>query len=87
VKRGKKKQEERNAAIFFQFIPWKQNLLGGYSGKHIFMWFLNIYYLSFPGGFLHGLNDLTYGVDMTQIRWMGILQVLFFTFLIISYII
>ncbi|KAK4265099.1 hypothetical protein QN277_026195 [Acacia crassicarpa] len=26
------------------------------------------------GGFLHGLNDLTYGVDITRIRWMGILQ-------------
>ncbi|KAG6783029.1 hypothetical protein POTOM_012459 [Populus tomentosa] len=26
------------------------------------------------GGFLHGLNDLTFGVDMVQIRWMGILQ-------------
>ncbi|KAJ7010225.1 hypothetical protein NC653_000841 [Populus alba x Populus x berolinensis] len=51
-----------------------KSLLAGYSGKHTFMWFLNIYYLSFPGGFLHGLNDLTYGVDMTQIRCMGILQ-------------
>ncbi|KAF9686084.1 hypothetical protein SADUNF_Sadunf03G0121500 [Salix dunnii] len=30
--------------------------------------------LFLQGGFLHGLNDLTYGVDMTQIRWMGILQ-------------
>ncbi|KAL1363821.1 hypothetical protein AAHE18_03G174300 [Arachis hypogaea] len=26
------------------------------------------------GGFIHGLNDLTYGVDIKQIRWMGILQ-------------
>ncbi|KAJ6705228.1 hypothetical protein OIU79_010019 [Salix purpurea] len=30
--------------------------------------------LFLQGGFLHGLNDLTYGVDLTQIRWMGILQ-------------
>ncbi|KAJ6393285.1 hypothetical protein OIU77_022707 [Salix suchowensis] len=30
--------------------------------------------LFLQGGFLHGLNDLTYGVDMNQIRWMGILQ-------------
>uniref|UniRef100_A0A6N2JX11 Heparan-alpha-glucosaminide N-acetyltransferase catalytic domain-containing protein n=1 Tax=Salix viminalis TaxID=40686 RepID=A0A6N2JX11_SALVM len=30
--------------------------------------------LFLQGGFLHGLNDLSYGVDMTQIRWMGILQ-------------
>ncbi|KAF7838725.1 heparan-alpha-glucosaminide N-acetyltransferase [Senna tora] len=26
------------------------------------------------GGFFHGINDLTYGVDIMQIRWMGILQ-------------
>ncbi|XP_011020932.1 PREDICTED: heparan-alpha-glucosaminide N-acetyltransferase-like [Populus euphratica] len=30
--------------------------------------------LFLQGGFLHGLNDLTFGVDMVQIRWMGILQ-------------
>lgn len=27
------------------------------------------------GGYFHGINNLTYGVDMYQIRWMGILQV------------
>ncbi|KAL7094172.1 hypothetical protein ACP275_11G085200 [Erythranthe tilingii] len=26
------------------------------------------------GGYFHGINNLTYGVDMGQIRWMGILQ-------------
>ncbi|XP_022885254.1 uncharacterized protein LOC111401637 isoform X3 [Olea europaea var. sylvestris] len=26
------------------------------------------------GGYFHGINNLTYGVDMYQIRWMGILQ-------------
>ncbi|PIN01550.1 Heparan-alpha-glucosaminide N-acetyltransferase [Handroanthus impetiginosus] len=26
------------------------------------------------GGYFHGVNNLTYGVDMEQIRWMGILQ-------------
>ena len=31
------------------------------------------------GGFLHGVNNLTYGVDIQQIRWMGILQVTFFS--------
>ncbi|XP_075658534.1 uncharacterized protein LOC142628322 isoform X1 [Castanea sativa] len=30
--------------------------------------------LFFQGGFLHGINDLTYGVDIEQIRWLGILQ-------------
>lgn len=26
------------------------------------------------GGYLHGITDLTYGVDIERIRWMGILQ-------------
>ncbi|ERN16800.1 hypothetical protein AMTRI_Chr02g221500 [Amborella trichopoda] len=26
------------------------------------------------GGYFHGLNDLTYGVDLQQIRWLGVLQ-------------
>ncbi|KAK6160515.1 hypothetical protein DH2020_003896 [Rehmannia glutinosa] len=30
--------------------------------------------LFLQGGYLHGVNNLTYGVDMEQIRWMGILQ-------------
>jgi heparan-alpha-glucosaminide N-acetyltransferase len=27
------------------------------------------------GGYFHGINSLTYGVDMKRIRWLGILQV------------
>ncbi|XP_065851754.1 uncharacterized protein [Euphorbia lathyris] len=30
--------------------------------------------LFLQGGFFHGVNDLTYGVNIEQIRWMGILQ-------------
>ncbi|KAG6651451.1 heparan-alpha-glucosaminide N-acetyltransferase-like [Carya illinoinensis] len=30
--------------------------------------------LFLQGGFLHGLKDLTYGVDIEHMRWMGILQ-------------
>ncbi|KAJ8759917.1 hypothetical protein K2173_010063 [Erythroxylum novogranatense] len=30
--------------------------------------------LFLQGGFLHGLSDLTYGVDIERIRWTGILQ-------------
>ncbi|KDP23228.1 hypothetical protein JCGZ_23061 [Jatropha curcas] len=30
--------------------------------------------LFLQGGFLHGLNDLTYGVNVERMRWMGILQ-------------
>jgi hypothetical protein len=71
-------QKERNVAKFSIYpILMKQHFLGGYSGKDTIMWFLKNCHLSFPGGFLHGLNDLTFGVDMVQIRWMGILQVFF----------
>ncbi|PHT36201.1 hypothetical protein CQW23_23901 [Capsicum baccatum] len=31
--------------------------------------------LDLAGGYLHGINDLTYGVDIEWTRWMGILQV------------
>lgn len=30
--------------------------------------------LFLQGGFFHGINNLTYGVDVEQMRWMGILQ-------------
>ncbi|ERN06418.1 hypothetical protein AMTR_s00016p00254920 [Amborella trichopoda] len=30
--------------------------------------------LMLQGGYFHGVNDLTYGVDLNRIRWMGILQ-------------
>lgn len=33
--------------------------------------------LFLQGGFLHGVNSLTFGVDIEKMRWMGILQVCF----------
>ncbi|XP_078440957.1 heparan-alpha-glucosaminide N-acetyltransferase-like protein (DUF1624) isoform X2 [Wolffia australiana] len=30
--------------------------------------------LVLQGGYFHGVNNLTYGVDMLKIRWMGVLQ-------------
>ncbi|KAF6170797.1 hypothetical protein GIB67_015749 [Kingdonia uniflora] len=30
--------------------------------------------LIFQGGYIHGINDLTFGVDLDRIRWWGILQ-------------
>ena len=27
------------------------------------------------GGYFHGRNHLTYGVDVSKIRWLGVLQV------------
>ncbi|KAK1294795.1 hypothetical protein QJS10_CPA16g00734 [Acorus calamus] len=35
---------------------------------------LSILGLILQGGYFHGINNLTFGVDMTRIRWMGILQ-------------
>ena len=29
------------------------------------------------GGYFHGRNDLTYGVDIDKLRWLGVLQVVF----------
>ena len=29
-----------------------------------------------PGGYLHGVHNLTYGVDILSIRLMGVLQVI-----------
>lgn len=34
------------------------------------------------GGFFHRINDLTYGVDIEQIRWLGILQRISFGYLL-----
>ncbi|GAV77419.1 DUF1624 domain-containing protein [Cephalotus follicularis] len=35
---------------------------------------LLIFGLFLQGGYFHGINNLTYGVDIAQMRWMGILQ-------------
>ncbi|KAI3773184.1 hypothetical protein L6452_04388 [Arctium lappa] len=35
---------------------------------------LFIFGLILQGGYFHGRDDLTYGVDFNQIRWMGVLQ-------------
>ncbi|XP_077227875.1 uncharacterized protein LOC143860906 isoform X2 [Tasmannia lanceolata] len=38
--------------------------------------------LFLQGGYFHGLKDLTYGVDIASIRWMGILQRIAIAFLV-----
>ncbi|KVI12528.1 Protein of unknown function DUF1624 [Cynara cardunculus var. scolymus] len=35
---------------------------------------LFLFGLILQGGYFHGRDDLTYGVDVNQIRWMGVLQ-------------
>lgn len=32
------------------------------------------------GGYFHGRNQLTYGVDVGKIRWLGVLQVALLTY-------
>ncbi|CAM8988792.1 unnamed protein product [Rhodiola kirilowii] len=38
--------------------------------------------LLLQGGYIHGVGDLSYGVDLTKIRWMGILQRIAIAFLL-----
>ncbi|KAF2302077.1 hypothetical protein GH714_032379 [Hevea brasiliensis] len=40
--------------------------------KAVKLFFLGVF---LQGGFFHGINSLTYGVDIEKIRWVGILQV------------
>ncbi|WMV12888.1 hypothetical protein MTR67_006273 [Solanum verrucosum] len=40
--------------------------------------------LFLQGGYFHGFGDLTYGVDIVNIRWMGILQRIAISFLVAS---
>ncbi|XP_021644972.2 uncharacterized protein LOC110638663 isoform X2 [Hevea brasiliensis] len=39
--------------------------------KAVKLFFLGVF---LQGGFFHGINSLTYGVDIEKIRWVGILQ-------------
>ena len=45
---------------------------------------LHLYYTlrCFEGGFSHAPDKLTYGVDMKEIRWCGILQVILLNILV-----
>ncbi|KAH9558955.1 hypothetical protein CY35_06G034200 [Sphagnum magellanicum] len=36
------------------------------------------------GGYFHGLNNLTYGIDVQHIRWCGVLQRIAFGFLLVA---
>jgi hypothetical protein len=57
------------------------NLVGSFIRNEYFNGFCTkVYYLSCPGGFIHGVKDLTHGVDIEYMRWMGILQVYFIVF-------
>lgn len=38
--------------------------------------------LFLQGGFFHGINNLKYGVDIAQIRWMGVLQRIAISYLV-----
>lgn len=63
--------------IYFWTLLWISiTILRIFS--HLPHYFLLLFLFSFPllsGGYFHGINNLTYGVDIDRIRWMGILQV------------
>ncbi|CAN6468317.1 unnamed protein product [Victoria cruziana] len=40
--------------------------------------------LLLQGGYFHGLNNLTYGVDIRHIRWLGVLQRISIGYLVVS---
>ncbi|KAG5514180.1 hypothetical protein RHGRI_035544 [Rhododendron griersonianum] len=37
--------------------------------------FLRYHFNAILGGYFHGRNDLSYGVDVRKLRWLGVLQV------------
>ncbi|GLU06652.1 hypothetical protein SLE2022_236610 [Rubroshorea leprosula] len=45
---------------------------------------LLIFGLFLQGGFFHGVNNLTFGVDIEQMRWMGILQRIAIAYLVVA---
>ncbi|KAL2226709.1 UNVERIFIED_CONTAM: Heparan-alpha-glucosaminide N-acetyltransferase [Sesamum indicum] len=58
-------------ALVYKNMSWR----GAASKKAIFRALkLLILGVFLQGGYFHGINNLTYGVDMDLIRWMGILQ-------------
>ncbi|KAG1331650.1 heparan-alpha-glucosaminide N-acetyltransferase [Cocos nucifera] len=40
--------------------------------------------LILQGGYFHGIHDLTYGVDIMSIRWMGVLQRIAIAYLLVA---
>lgn len=56
---------------FVIFLTW--NHLG-----HLFwLEFILVNFFLHVGGYIHGRHKLTYGVDLDQIRWLGVLQVIY----------
>ncbi|CAN1134526.1 Heparan-alpha-glucosaminide N-acetyltransferase [Linum perenne] len=59
-------------ALVYKKAPNKTEATWKAAGRAVKLFLLGIL---LQGGFLHGLNSLTYGVDMEKIRLLGILQV------------
>ncbi|CAN1134529.1 Heparan-alpha-glucosaminide N-acetyltransferase [Linum perenne] len=58
-------------ALVYKKAPNKTEATWKAAGRAVKLFLLGIL---LQGGFLHGLNSLTYGVDMEKIRLLGILQ-------------
>lgn len=53
--------------------------------KYLFS--ISLWNIILLGGYFHGRNHLTFGVDVEKIRWLGVLQVTLFSYLDISLIV
>ncbi|WCJ22285.1 hypothetical protein M5689_004380 [Euphorbia peplus] len=58
-------------ALVFKKIPSKSVAAKKVILRTIKLFLLGVF---FQGGFVHGRHSLTYGVDMSKMRWMGVLQ-------------
>lgn len=73
-------QNARNVVWVFMvrhFISWQLDLFAMDLCKIVFLFY---FWDVCSGGYFHGRHNLTYGVDVHRIRWLGVLQVAFMKF-------
>ncbi|KAG6651571.1 hypothetical protein I3843_06G115400 [Carya illinoinensis] len=58
-------------ALVYKKVPNRLGATGKAVGRAVKLFLLGVV---LQGGYLHGVNSLTFGVDVEKIRWMGILQ-------------
>ena len=66
-------QGTRAAATFFFFVQCSTQLW--YTCDEMLTVWIFFLLLRYAGGFFHGVRSLTFGIDLQEIRLMGILQV------------
>ncbi|XP_024519084.1 heparan-alpha-glucosaminide N-acetyltransferase isoform X2 [Selaginella moellendorffii] len=68
-------------ALVYKKIPSKLDSTRKAILRSLKLFFLGVF---LQGGYFHGENDLSYGVDLTLIRWCGILQRIAFVYVIVA---